>query len=158
MLISSPELVQEATVSIVKPHIMPAPTLPRVTLTRTASNIFTISRPTSFGAVAVVQESSDAGIYLLNIAGQQSIAAHCLEHSHEHTLTITAGLNLQGKSVPSCYAVSWPANTPRSWKNTTTQAQQILCINQPACDPINAKQHPAATDLTAVEGKVLYPY
>ena len=74
MLISSSELVQEATVSIVKPHIMPTPTTPRVTLTRTASNIFTISRRAPFGSVAVVQESSDAGIYLLSIAAQQSIA------------------------------------------------------------------------------------
>ena len=158
MLISSPELVREATVSIIKPHIMPTPTLPRVTLTRTASDVFTISRRTSFGSVAVVQESSDAGIYLLTIAAQQSIASHCLENSSEHTMTVTAGLSLQGKSVPSCYAVNWPAHSPRRWKNTTAQPQQILCVNRPACDPTTAKQHSASATLTEVEGTVLYPY
>ena len=158
MLISSSKLVQEATVSIVKPHIMPTPTTPRVTLIRTASNIFTISRRTPFGSVAVVQESSDAGIYLLTIAAQQSIAPHCLENSSEHTMTVTAGLSLQGKSVPSCYASSWPANTPRSWKNSTAHPQQILCINRPACDPLAAKQQPALAALTEVAGTVLYPY
>lgn len=158
MLISSPELVQEATVSIVKPHIMPAPTVPRVTLSRTASSIFTISRRTPFGAVTVVQESSDAGIYLLTIDAQQKIDPHCLANSSEHTMTVTAGLCVQGKSVPSCYAINWPANTPRSWKNSTAQPQQILSVNRPACDPTTAKQHPASTTLTAVEGTVLYPY
>ena len=158
MLISNPELVREVTVSIIKPHIMPAPTLPRVTLTRTASSIFTISRSAPFGSVAVVQESSDAGIYLLTIAAQQSIAAHCLEHSSEHTMTITAGLSLQGKSVSSYYAINWPAHTPRVWKNSTAQPQQILCINRPARDPTTTKQHSASAKLTEVEGTVLYPY
>ncbi len=158
MLISSHELVQEATVSIVKPHIMPTPTLPRVTLTRTASSIFTISRRAPFGSVAVVQENSDAGIYLLTIAARQSTTAHCLEQGSEHTMTITAGLNLQGKSVPSCYAINWPAHTPRRWKNPTTQPQKILCVNRPACDPTTAKQHSASANLPEVEGAVLYPY
>ena len=158
MLISSPALVREATVSIVKPHIMPAPTLPRVTLTRTASTIFTINRCTPFGSLAIVQESRDAGIYLLTLAAQQSIDPHCLTQSDEHTMTVTAGLSVQGKSVPSCYAINWPANTPHSWKNLTAQPQQILCINRPACDPLTAQPHPAATALPEVAGTVLYPY
>lgn len=158
LLISSPELVQEATVSIVKPHIMPAPTMPRVTLTRTASSIFTIVRRTIFGSAAVVQESRAAGIYLLTIAPQQSLARHCLEQAHEHTMTVTAGLNLQGKSVPSCYAIDWPAHTARCWQNPTAQPQQILCVNRPACDPTTAKQHSASANFPAVEGTVLYPY
>lgn len=158
MLISHPELVQQATVSVVKPHIMPAPTLPRVTLTRTADDVFTISRRTPFGAVAVVQESNDAGIYLLTVAPQQGIAAHYLKHIDEYTMTVTAGLHLQGKSVPSCYAVNWPARTLRSWKNPTAQPQQILCVNRPACDPAMAEQHHAPDALLEVEGKVLYPY
>ena len=158
LLISNPELVQEATVSIVKPHIMPAPTLPRVTLTRTANSIFTIVRNTVFGSVAAVQESRDAGIYLLTVAARQSLTPHCLEQAREHTMTVTAGLNLQGKSVPPCYAIDWPAHTPRRWQNPSAQPQQILCINRPACNPTTAKQHSASAKLPEVEGTVLYPH
>ncbi len=158
LLSSNPETVQEATVSIVKPRIMPAPTLPRITLTRSADSIFVIEHRTAFGAVAVVQENRTSGIYLLTLAAHQSIAPHCLDNGSEHTMTLAAGLNLQGKSVPACYAVSWPAHTPRRWQNTTAHPQQILCINRPAYNPAAVKQHPATTALPAVEGEMLYPY
>lgn len=158
LLLSSPELVREVTISIAKPHIMPPPCVPCVSLTRSANRFFTISRRTRFGAVAVVQESSDAGIYLLTIAAQRRVAVAALAGSSEHTMTLTKGLKLQHKSLPAFYAITWPPSTPRCWDNTTAQPQQFLCINRPACDPTVAKTHSlSAAQLPEVTGTVLYP-
>ena len=159
MLISSAGLVHSATVSISKPDIMPTPTLPRITLTRTIDSFLPINRRTAFGTVTTMQESSNAGIYLITFAAQHDFASHGLEHSTEHTLTISTGLTLQGKSVPHCYAVAWPPNTPRHWHNPTPQPQHLLCINRPACDPATATPYQlTTTKLQAVAGKELYPY
>lgn len=85
----------------------------------------------SFGTVDIIQETSDAGFYRLNILPGQRIDRHVHQQMSETELVLTSGLHCQGELVARGTVRSWPLGLAHEYHNPSEVAQSLLCVDRP---------------------------
>jgi len=127
--------IRSLTLRLTKPEALGGRGVPSLEIHRDAAGLRLGSEAKSWGAVDVIHEIRDHGIYRLNIAPGQRIPLHVHRRMHEAELTLGEGLLVNGQPVPSGTAFRWPHDVPHVWHNPTEHWQSILCVDAPAFVP-----------------------
>lgn len=128
--------VEAVRVSITKPRVSLLGARPTVTVEREPGDFEPMEvevRP--FGAVDVVYDAKDCGIYRLRIAPGAAIPTHVHRRMEESEMILTEGLLLQGQPATLGSARTWPLGFPHRYDNPGDEEQVILCVDRPAFIP-----------------------
>ena len=87
-----------------------------------------------FGAVNVVDECDDFGVYLLRVGAGKSIPTHEHRRMDEWEFAYAGELALQGVPIETGQAVRWPLRFPHRWDNRGANEAVVLCIDRPRFD------------------------
>jgi mannose-6-phosphate isomerase-like protein (cupin superfamily) len=88
----------------------------------------------AFGAVDIVDEVEDYGVYRLRIAPGRAIPTHEHRRMDEWEYALRGELALQGEPFPIGDAVRWPTRFPHRWENRGDGEAVVLCIDRPRFD------------------------
>jgi dihydroneopterin aldolase len=127
--------VSRVRVRLTKPEALAAPTLARVSVARDSEWLVLGREDKEFGRVDVLYETSETGVYRLNIEPGKEIPLHVHERMQEHELVLTSGLLCQNEPVPPGTAFHWPLGAPHVYKNPTAVVQSVLCVDRPPFIP-----------------------
>ena len=92
---------------------------------------------TVFGAAHILHEDDVLGLYILEIAPDHTIPAHCHRVMHEAEMILDNGLIQQGRPVRRGDAFDWPLGHVHAYHNPTRQPRRVLCIDSPRFDPVD---------------------
>lgn len=90
---------------------------------------------TGFGTAHILHEDETLGLYILEIAPNGAIPAHCHHQMRECELILDDGLLQQGLPVARGCAFDWPLGHVHAYANPTPQPRRILCIDSPRFTP-----------------------
>jgi dihydroneopterin aldolase len=140
---------------LTKPSALSGRAVPYLEITRDASDVSLGTEQSKFGQVDIVFETSEAGIYRLNVAPYRTIPLHVHRVLRESELVLTDGLLCQGKRVLPGSVFHWPHDVPHRYDNPTDRYQTILCVDAPAFradDEVEVEGEPVL-----VEPELVYP-
>jgi dihydroneopterin aldolase len=123
--------LESARIGLSKPGALPGTAVPALEIERGAEWAVLKSERRSFGAVDIVHETREAGIYRLNLAPGATIPTHIHRKMRESEMVLGEGLLCQGKPVPAGTVNFWPKVTPHGYHNPTGRSQTILCVDCP---------------------------
>jgi mannose-6-phosphate isomerase-like protein (cupin superfamily) len=92
---------------------------------------------TVFGTAHILHEDDTLGLYILEIAANGAIPAHCHHRMRESELILDDGLLQQGLPVARGSAFDWPLGHIHAYTNPTRQPRRILCIDSPRFCPMD---------------------
>jgi dihydroneopterin aldolase len=147
--------VEALRLRLTKPSALSGRAVPYLEITRDASDVALGTEQSKFGQVDIVFETSEAGIYRLNVAPFRSIPLHVHRVLRESELVLSDGLLCQGKRVVPGSVFHWPHNVPHRYDNPTERYQTILCVDAPAFradDEVEVSGEPAD-----IEPELAYP-
>jgi dihydroneopterin aldolase len=127
--------IERVVLEIHKPHALPEPATAQVTIERSASPGVLAVEEKTFGTVDVLYETTDAGIYRLNIAPGREIPLHVHHKMDEHELVLTRGVECQGRATSPGTVFHWPKGAAHYYRNPTSAHQTILCVDVPRFMP-----------------------
>lgn len=90
---------------------------------------------TAFGHAHILFETSDVGLYILEVSPGSEIPAHYHLVMNERELILDEGLHLQGANIRSGDAFLWQPGQVHHYENPTALAKRILCIDAPKFIP-----------------------
>ncbi len=123
--------VESVTVRLTKPDALAGRATPSIEITRSKAWCAVVVETKPFGTVDVIEETSDRGIYRLNVKPKGTIPLHVHRLMQESELVLTPGLLCQGKPVPVGTVFRWPKGAKHLYENPTDRVQSILCIDSP---------------------------
>ncbi len=123
--------IEALRLRLTKPSALSGHALPYLEIRRDASDVTLETEPTDFGRVDVVLETSEAGIYRLNVAPHAGIPLHVHRRMRESEMVLGDGLLCQGKPVPRGSVHHWPLGAAHRYDNPTDRHQTILCVDAP---------------------------
>jgi dihydroneopterin aldolase len=88
-----------------------------------------------FGLVDIIHETSEAGIYRLNLEPGGVIPMHVHRRMRESEMVLGEGILCQGEEAPPGTVRRWPHGAPHTYRNTSESFQSILCVDCPPFDP-----------------------
>jgi dihydroneopterin aldolase len=138
--------VEALRLRLTKPAIFAGHAVPYLEIRRDASDVTLETEQTRFGRVDIVYETSDAGIYRLNVAPRAAIPLHMHKSMRESEMVLSEGLYCQGKPVAPGTVHHWPQGAAHRYDNPTDRYQTILCVDAPrfiADDEIDVDGEPA---------------
>lgn len=91
--------------------------------------------PKPFGAVDVLFENENCGIYRERIAPGAILPTHVHHLLDEAELVLSDGLWLQGRPVAAGLAHRWPKSYPHRYENKTNIERSFICIDRPKFIP-----------------------
>ena len=109
--------------------------MPYLEVWREASEVTLRTETATFGRVDIVHETSEAGIYRLNVAPHSAIPLHIHKQMRESELLLSDGLLCQGEPVAAGTVFHWPLDTPHRYENPSGRYQTILCVDSPRFIP-----------------------
>ncbi len=138
--------VEALRLRLTKPSVFAGHAIPYLEIRRDASDVTLETEQTRFGRVDIVYETSDAGIYRLNVAPHGSIPLHMHKSMRESEMVLSEGLLCQGKPVALGTVHHWPQGAAHRYDNPTHRYQTILCVDAPRFieeDEIEVEGEPA---------------
>ncbi len=126
--------VDSVTVRLTKPDALAGRATPSIEITRDKAWCAMVVEEKPFGTVDVIEETSDRGIYRLNVKPKGTIPLHVHRVMTESELVLTSGLHCQGKPVSAGTVFHWPKGAKHLYENPTDRVQSILCIDSPRFD------------------------
>jgi dihydroneopterin aldolase len=124
--------VERLRLRLTKPSALSGLAVPYLEIQRSAEDVVLETEETSFGRVDVVFETSEAGIYRLNVAPRGSIPLHVHHKMRESEMVLSEGLLCQNRRVPAGGVFHWPLGVPHRYDNPTDRYQTILCVDSPS--------------------------
>ena len=124
--------IQAVTIKLSKPSALKSEAIPSLKIHRTLNDVNYGHETNHFGEVDIIHESSDCGIYRLQIPAGGKIPAHYHDVMAEGELALSDGLLLQGKPIPAGLAHFWPQKFIHEYENPSNITRTILCVNRPA--------------------------
>jgi dihydroneopterin aldolase len=161
LLLAAPALgqrrapIEALRLRLTKPYALSGRATPYLEIHRDASDVSLEHEDTRWGRVDIVFETSEAGIYRLNVAPQSGIPLHTHRVMRESELVLSDGLHCQGKPVRPGSVFHWPHGAAHRYDNPTDRYQTILCVDAPsfsAEDEIEVEGEP-----TPIEPEQAFP-
>jgi dihydroneopterin aldolase len=168
MLLAPPALgerraqVEGLRLRLTKPYALSGHAVPYLEIQRDASDVTLETEDSRFGRVDIVFETSEAGIYRLNVAPGQGIPLHVHRRMRESEMVLSEGLLCQGRPVRPGTVHHWPLGAAHRYDNPTDRHQTILCVDAPPFieddeievdgEPAEVPEAPAWPALTAHPG------
>jgi dihydroneopterin aldolase len=87
-----------------------------------------------FGVVDIIHETTEAGIYRLNLEPGGVIPMHVHHRMQESEMVLGEGILCQGLAAPPGTVRRWPHKAPHTYKNASDDYQSILCVDCPPFD------------------------
>jgi FolB domain-containing protein len=147
--------VEQLRLRLTKPSALAGRAVPYLEITRDASDVSLGLEQSKFGQVDIVFETSEAGIYRLNVAPFRSIPLHVHRVLRESEMVLSDGLLCQGKRVVPGSVFHWPHDAPHRYDNPTERYQTILCVDAPAFRADDEVE--VQGELAAIEPELAYP-
>jgi dihydroneopterin aldolase len=120
---------------LTKPSALGGRAVPYLEIYRESADVSLSSEVTKFGRVDIVLETSEAGIYRLNVAPGEAIPLHVHRQMRESELVLSEGLLCQGRPVAPGTIFHWPLHVSHRYDNPTNRFQSILCVDSPRFIP-----------------------
>jgi dihydroneopterin aldolase len=127
--------VEALKLRLTKPSALNGLAVPYLEIHRDASDVTLETEESRFGRVDIVFETSEAGIYRLNVAPQQGIPLHVHRTMREAEMVLSEGLLCQGVRVSAGSVFHWPLHAAHRYDNPTDRYQTILCVDSPSFMP-----------------------
>jgi len=89
----------------------------------------------SFGVVDIIHETTEAGIYRLNLEPGGVIPMHVHRTMQESEMVLGESILCQGEEAPAGTVRRWPLDAPHTYENASDDYQSILCVDCPPFDP-----------------------
>ena len=138
--------IEALRLRLTKPSALAGHAVPYLEIRRDASDVTLETEETRFGRVDIVYETSDAGIYRLNVAPHSCIPLHMHKAMRESEMVLSDGLLCQGKHIAPGTVHHWPRGAAHRYDNPTNRYQTILCVDAPRFiedDEIDVEGEPA---------------
>jgi len=138
--------VEALRLRLTKPFALSGLAVPSLEIQRDLSDVTLETEETRFGRVDIVFETSEAGIYRLNVAPHNGIPLHVHEKMRESEMVLSEGLLCQGAKVAAGSVFQWPLCAPHRYDNPTERYQTILCVDSPSFmeeDEVEVQGEPA---------------
>ncbi len=126
---------ERAFVKLTKPRALGGITRASVSVERQRTDIEIITEEKDFGTVDVVFETTDVGIYRLNVAPGRTIPLHAHHVMRESEMVLSPGVVCQDREAPVGTIFRWPRGALHRYDNKTTEWQTVLCIDSPPFVP-----------------------
>lgn len=123
--------IQRVRLRLTKPEALGGLAIPSLEIERSAEALDLVQEHKPFGTVDVVFETTNAGIYRLNIAPGKGIPLHMHKIMRESEMVLTSGLLCQDERVPVGTVHRWPLGAKHRYDNPTGRYQTILCVDSP---------------------------
>lgn len=123
--------IEALRLRLTKPNALGGHAVPYLEIMRDASDVTLETEESKFGRVDVVAETSEAGVYRLNVAPGSSIPLHMHKQMRETELVLSDGLLCQEKPVAAGTVFQWPLGSKHRYDNPTKRYQTILCVDSP---------------------------
>ncbi|HLV21617.1 MAG TPA: dihydroneopterin aldolase [Polyangiaceae bacterium] len=139
--------IVKARLRLVKPAALRGGAVASVGIEREASWVKMKQESKAFGTVDVVFETSDAGMYRLNVYPGKSIPLHVHQVMQESEMVLGDGLLCQGRPVAPGTVHRWPHGAAHTYENPTDRVLTILCVDRPRFieeDEVPVQGEPAA--------------
>jgi FolB domain-containing protein len=141
MLLAPPALgerrapIEALRLRLTKPYALSGRAVPSLEIRRDASDVSLETEDTRFGRVDILFETTEAGVYRLNVAPGQGIPLHVHHVMRESEMVLSDGLLCQGKPVALGDVFHWPLGAAHRYDNPTKRYQTILCVDSPPFVP-----------------------
>lgn len=123
--------IQSLELTLRKPGALLGRGVPSLRMLRHKDEIVFKQESRSFGSVDVIQETSDAGFYRLNLLPCHDIDLHVHRRMEESELVLSNGLCCQGAPAMRGTVRKWPLGLAHQYHNPTAAVQSLLCIDRP---------------------------
>ncbi len=138
--------VEALRLRLTKPAAFAGHAVPYLEIRRDASDVTIEPETARFGRVDIIFETSEAGIYRLNIAPHGHIPLHAHRRMRESEMVLSEGLLCQGRPISPGTVHHWPLGAAHRYDNPTDRHQTILCVDAPPFledDEIEVEGEPA---------------
>lgn len=138
--------VEALRLRLTKPSALSGHAVPYLEIRRDASDVTIETENTRFGRADILFETSEVGIYRLNVAPLSCIPLHLHRKMRESEMVLSDGLSCNGKLVPQGTVHHWPLEAAHRYDNPTDRYQTILCVDSPPFvedDEIDVEGEPA---------------
>jgi dihydroneopterin aldolase len=126
-----PSEIESLKLRLTKPGALPGGAVPSLEIERTSKWAALGREVKGFGTVDVVHESSEVGVYRLNVGPGREIPLHVHRRMDEAEMILGEGLLCQDRPTRSGTVHRWPKDAPHSYRNPTERVQSILCVDSP---------------------------
>jgi dihydroneopterin aldolase len=129
-------MVARVRLTMEKPKALGGAAVPSVTIERDAAWVGALLREEkSFGTVDIIHETTEAGIYRLNLAPGGVIPMHVHRRMQESEMVLGEGVYCQGEETKPGTVRRWPHDAPHTYENRSAEHQSILCVDCPPFIP-----------------------
>ncbi len=138
--------VEALRLRLTKPLALSGLAAPSLENSRAQSDVMLETEESRFGRVDIVFETSEAGIYRLNVAPNNGIPLHLHKKMRETEMVLSDGLLCQGQKCAAGSVFHWPLHAPHRYDNPTERYQTILCVDSPSFmedDEVEVEGEPA---------------
>ncbi len=128
--------VARVRLEMTKPEALGGAAVPSLRVERDAAwaGVYAQERK-PFGLVDIIHETSEAGIYRLNLEPGGVIPMHVHRRMQESEMVLGDGIECQNEPAPLGTVRRWPFGAPHTYRNTSESFQSILCVDCPPFDP-----------------------
>jgi dihydroneopterin aldolase len=145
--------VEALRLRLTKPFALSGLAVPSLEISRDLSDVTLETEESRFGKVDIVFETSEAGIYRLNVAPHNGIPLHMHKKMQEAEMVLSDGLLCQGQKVAAGSVFHWPLRAAHRYDNPTERYQTILCVDSPSFmedDEVEVEGEPAEVKPTFI--------
>jgi dihydroneopterin aldolase len=146
--------IQSVDLSLRKPDALGGRGVPRLRMRRLPNQAKSVKESKPFGSVDVIHETSDVGLYRLNLFPGRRIALHMHRQMAEAELVLSTGLHCQGEPAARGSVRLWPNGLLHYYENPTDKTQSLLCVDRPAF--VEDDEIPAAGAAGAVSAREVW--
>jgi len=132
--------VDKVVIRLTKPAALPGSAQAQVEVEAIASEQSYATESKTWGRVHIVEETRRMGLYRLTLKAGGALPEHHHLRMREAELVLHEGLlgnqdhgALRPLEVGEVFA--WKLNQPHSYRNTSTKAASLLCMDSPPFDP-----------------------
>ncbi|MBL9037080.1 MAG: dihydroneopterin aldolase [Archangium sp.] len=138
--------IERVEVKLSKLVALSGAAVPTLEIERVPSDFRYVTEKKHFGAVDIIFETKECGVYRERISPRTVLPTHIHTILEESELVLGDGFLLQGQPVKAGLAHTWPRNFPHRYENITDIEQSFLCIDRPAFIPSDEIEVDAPVD------------
>lgn len=140
--------------SLSKPSALGGRGVPALRLRRACSDIEVWQQVRPFGVVDVIHESTDVGLYRLQIQPGARIGLHQHRQMKEAELVLSSGLYCQGSPTTVGEVLQWLPGFSHCYDNPTERTQSLLCVDRPPL--AQSDEVPCEGDIRAATARLVW--